>query len=106
MQLRDLHQLCRDLEERVERRHRVLKDHSHPLASDLSHFFERQCTNVGAVKDDLSFNDLARRVGDETHHGQIRYRFTAARLAYDAERLALFELKRNAVNGSYNAAFR
>src|SRR5205085_672760 len=39
MKFRYLHQLTRDAHERVERSHRVLKDHRYALAANLSHLF-------------------------------------------------------------------
>ena len=37
MQLRHLHQLLRDAHERIQRRHRILKDHRDALAADRAH---------------------------------------------------------------------
>ena len=42
MQSRDLHQLLRDFHERIERGHRILKDHGDAPASNLAHFVFRQ----------------------------------------------------------------
>ena len=105
MKLRDLHQLRRDLQERIERCHRVLKDHRDPLAADLSHLIDRQRTDIDAVKDDLAADDLSRRFRDQPHHREIRHRFAAARFADDAERLALFQLERDPVNRLDDAVF-
>ncbi len=68
VKLRHLHQLRGDLEERVKRRHRILKDHSDPPPSDLSYLVYRLPEHVDAVENDAAARDLARGFGNEPHH--------------------------------------
>ena len=99
----DLHQLCRDLEERVERRHRVLKDHRDAFAAYLADVFDRQSAYVDTVKDDLAVDDLTRRFRDKPHHRQVCNRFAAARFTDDAESLAFVQFERDPVDCLYHA---
>src|ERR687883_676377 len=98
MKLRDLHQLFGDSHERVERSHRVLKDHGNALAANPSKLFDGERANVLAIEDDLAGNDLARRVWNQADDGKIRDRFSRTRLADNPQSLAPFENEADAVH--------
>ena len=49
-----------DVENRVERCHRVLKHHSDSAASDALHFAVVELENVVSIEKDLPANDVAR----------------------------------------------
>src|SRR5436305_1517562 len=57
-----LHDLCADREDRVERRHRLLKDHADVAAADRLHLALRELHQVLAEKSDAArFNVGVRR---------------------------------------------
>jgi hypothetical protein len=77
---------------RVQRRVRVLEDHHH-LAPDRPHLGAREVRDVAALEDHAA----AGRV-EQAHHAARHRRLAAARLADDAERLALLDREADAVD--------
>ena len=61
VQLSHLHQLPRDLHERIERSHRILKDHRDATAANLAHLFFGRVRECLAIEDDFAGDDLAGR---------------------------------------------
>ena len=57
--------LIADGEHRVERRHRLLKDHRDPVAADLAHLVERQLQQVFAGVRDRPRRDPSWRIRDQ-----------------------------------------
>ena len=64
MSLRDFHQLFRDAHERIERSHRILKDHGDLLPANVPHFARRKLQHIPPAEKNLARNDLSRRLGD------------------------------------------
>jgi hypothetical protein len=76
VQLSDLHQLAGNLHERIERSHRILKDHRDAPPSNLAHLFFAQSQNVNAIKEDFSGNNFARWLGNQAYDREISDGFT------------------------------
>ena len=86
-------------EPRVQRREAVLKHHLHS-APHVAH------RDAAAGADRLAIEDHLAGIGLDQADQQARQgRFAAARFADDSERLALFQLERNAVNRLHHAVF-
>src|SRR6266852_5156855 len=83
-------------EDRIERRHRVLKDHRDLLAADLAHLDLGQFGQVAAFEPHLAADDLARAL--KAHDAQGRHRFAAARFPDYAQCLSRVKLERHAVD--------
>jgi hypothetical protein len=95
--------LIADREHRIQRRHRLLKDHRDPVAADLPHLRRRQREQILSRVLDLPAGDLSRRRRDEAHHRQRRHALAAARLADHAERLLRQDLERHAIHRANRA---
>src|SRR5262249_12641557 len=93
MELKGFHQLVADGVHRVQRRHRVLKDHRNVVAAYFPHLAVGKLDNVTRVsidrEQDLASDDLSRWTGDEAHDAERSDALAAARLADDAQSLAL-----------------
>ena len=71
---------------RIERRHRVLKDHRHRLAADLAHLLERETGEAAAAKDHFARRH-SHRMRQQTHHGEHGQALARAGFADDAKHL-------------------
>src|SRR5258705_11151004 len=71
MQLSDLHHLSRDLHERIQRGHRILKDHCYAPAADFAHLAFLKREDVDAVKHDLAGNNSSGRLRYQADDGEI-----------------------------------
>ena len=68
MQCYCLGDLSPDRQERVQRGHRLLKDHRDLVAADRLHFALGEIEEVAALKADGTADDPSRRVGDEAQN--------------------------------------
>ena len=93
-----LDQLIADGEKRVERGHRVLKDHADLIAADFAEHFGRECGQIRAVKDHFIRRDFG-IVGQKVQHGEHRDALAAAAFADDADGFAFIHVQVYAANG-------
>ena len=77
--------------ERIEGRHRLLKDHADILAADPAHFALGSGQQVVALEGDAAA--CRRALWQELHHRERRHRLAGARLADDPQDLALVHRK-------------
>ncbi len=91
MQLERLGDLRADREHRVERCHRVLKDHGDLGPAHGTHLVLRQLEQIAPLEDHFSAFDLSWRTGDQAQNGERVNTLTAAAFADDAQRFALVE---------------
>src|SRR5215470_8989658 len=89
-------------EQRVQRHHRVLQDHRDPLAADAPHLVLGLLQEIGALEEHLARDDASRR-RQHAQEGQRQGSLARARLAHDAERLALIERQGDVVHGARDA---
>ena len=102
-QQENLAHLLADREHRIERRHGVLEDHGDVRAPELAQLVVGRVEDLGALVADRS--GLGRRgAGEEPHDGPGQHGLPGAGLAHDAQRLALLELERHALDGTQRAA--
>jgi len=90
--------------DRVERGHRLLKDHGDVVATNAAHLGLGKLEQVLGLavltaEPDLAPRNHARRHGDEAHHGQGRDRLTGTRFPHYRERFPLVDVIGNPVNG-------
>ena len=88
---------------RVERRHRVLEDHGDVRAPELAQLVVRRVEDLGAVVAHRP-RLRGRRPREQAHDRPGQHGLARARLAHDAERLALVEGERHALDGLQRAA--
>ena len=97
-----LHDLLADAEERVQRRHGILKDHSDSLSPDAAHRAAIECGEVLPFEPDGSAGDSSCS-REEPQNGQAGHRLSGSGLAHDAEGLPGGEIKTNAFDGGHHA---
>src|SRR5258708_6342399 len=103
MQADGLRDLLAHREHGIQRGHRLLEDHRDLFATDLPHLRGGQAEEVLAVVDDLALHDASGRLRNEPHHAEGGDRLARARLADDAQRLALVDVEVDAVDGAHDA---
>src|SRR5215472_8218166 len=104
MERNRLADLASDRDQRIERGHRLLKNHRNVVAADALHLAFGQVKQVGSGKSDFTADDASGRVGDKTQNGQRRHTLSATRLADNAQRLAAAYRVRDPVDSTHNAA--
>ena len=88
--------------DRVERGHRVLEDHRDLCAADLAHRVLAELHQVAALVDHLALEHRV-RVDDQPHDRHHRDALAGARLADDAQHLALRDREADAVDRADDA---
>ncbi|MNE67979.1 hypothetical protein D3C80_1636180 [compost metagenome] len=76
-----------DLEYRIERGHRLLKNHRNPVAADAADFFGRHLQHILALKTNLAGGDPADPLRQELHNRQRGDAFATAGFTYNPKRL-------------------
>ncbi len=94
----DLHELVRDPQERIERRHRVLKNHRDALAANSAHFLFGQFQEVAAAEQHFAAGYASGRRRDQPHDRQVGDRLAGTGFADDSERLTALEVERDVVH--------
>ena len=87
-----------DLEDRVQRRHRLLKHHGDVVAADVAHVPLGNRGEVAALEADLATGDAAGR-GDEAHDRHGRHALAASRFTHQRDRFPAPHVERNVVDG-------
>jgi hypothetical protein len=93
--------ICRP-KDRVQRGHRLLKDHADVAAAHLADCLLRQPQQIAAAKYDLALGDPPGRVRDQAEDRQGASGFARPALADDCDRLAAIDRVRDAVNGRHD----
>ena len=83
-----------DGERRVERSHRLLKDHRDFAPADFFHLARAFPEQIFALKDHLALGNLAGGDGNQAQNRERRHAFAAAGFADDPEGFTLRERKR------------
>lgn len=87
-----------DRQHRVQRHHRILKDHGDDLAADRSQFMGRQAHQFPPLQPDRASNDTTWFI-DKPDDRKPGNRFARSGLSDKAEDLALVQRKRDPVHG-------
>lgn len=98
MPLHAFRDLMPDGERGIERGHRLLEDHRHPVAADIGEFAFGEGEEIAAVEDRLSRDNIGRRAGQQTHQRQRRHAFAAPRFPDDAQRFARIHGERDVLD--------
>src|SRR5664280_916373 len=88
--------------DRIERRHGLLEDHGDLVAPYRTHLFFIFLQEVFPMEEYLAFNDLARRIRNESHDREGRNRFSTARLAHQTYNLSSVDRQVNTIHGRNN----
>ncbi|CDN42283.1 hypothetical protein BN871_BC_00130 [Paenibacillus sp. P22] len=109
-QLAMLHQrlddLLADLEHRIQRRHRLLKDHGNVVAAHGPQLVRLHGKQIAAVELDGASDDFAGRAFHQPHDRHRRNAFAAAGFPDDAHRFAGPHMQAHSVDGPHRAGFR
>ena len=106
VQLKRFRQLPANGQHRVERRHRLLKDHRNLVAADVADFVLVDLEQVLAFEDHFAAYDLAWRRGDQAQNRQRAHALAAAALPYQAQSFTCFDVVRHAVHSANDAVIR
>ena len=98
MGLDRLGDLAADGHHRIERGHRLLKDHRDGVAANAPQLGFRERRQIAALEPDLARLALRRRRGQKAQDRQRRDGLAAARFADHGQRLAAIHLERDAVD--------
>ena len=101
MQDERLGDLRADPVQRVQRGHRLLKDHRDPVAAQAPHRLFGEAHEFAPLEPDRAADPRA--LGREAHQRQRRHRLAGARFADHAEALALVEAEGRAVDDADRA---
>src|SRR5262252_313748 len=94
-----------DPRHRVQRRHRVLEDHRNVVAPELPDLLRVHLRDITVAEPDVTADDAA-RVGHQAQDREGGHRLAAARLADDADGLALVDVQADAVHRLHYAPGR
>ncbi len=94
--------LLADGQDRVQGGQGFLEHHADAPSPDTLQLGFIQAEQVVAAENDPAAGELGRRAGDEAHDGQSRNGFPAARLAHEADGLALSHLEVHPIHGPRN----
>src|SRR5256886_330322 len=103
MQPDRLADLIANRENRIQRGHRLLKDHGDLVAANLTHLLVVEFEEIAPLIENFATDDAFGRRGYEAHDGKRSHALAAARLSYEAERLAFTDLEAHAVDGAHLA---
>ena len=98
MQANDLGNLFADAHDRVQRRHRVLKDHGDIFAADFAHLLFLQPQQLAPLKPDFTAFHSRRRLRQNPQNSLCNRCFACARFTDETDGLALFKFKGNIVD--------
>src|SRR4051812_7422513 len=98
-----LDDLVADREARIERGHRLLKDHGEPVAAKVAQRLVRRLEQVETVEADRA-GDLRALLRQQAHDRQRRHALAAAGFADEAERRAIGDAEIDAVDRVGDAA--
>ena len=103
MRLQSIHELPLDCEDRIERGHRLLKDHADLVAAELTHEVLRglgEVDRVSRARCELEFAPGYPPAAkfDQAHEREGGHRFSRTRFANEADSLTRIDRKRDAVH--------
>ena len=98
-------QLLADLHDRIQRGHRILEDHRHLGAPDLLAILQAHGGELGSLEEHRALADHV-ATGEQTHDRTRKDRLAAARLAHDAQPLAVLKRERHTVDGTHHTTGR
>ena len=93
-----LDDLLADRQHRVERGHRLLKDHRDAIAAKLAQGRRRKLHKIDAVEQDLAAGDSPGRARHQAHDRQRRHTLATTGLADDAQRSSRIDRKADSVD--------
>src|SRR6266540_5376520 len=94
-----LAELIADLQDGIERGHRILEDDRYVVAAHPADRPLRQLEQVASLEDRLAADDLAGRLRNQPEKRHRADALARARLTDDPERLARIDVVRDAVHG-------
>src|SRR5680860_289394 len=86
-----LRQLSPNLQDRIQRRHRILKDHGYIVAPETPDRRPRHGDDILPLEHNAAVHDLAWGVGHQPHEGQCAHTLSATTLPDDSQGLALIQ---------------
>ena len=102
MQSERFSDLLSNREDRIQRSHRVLKDHRDIIATNRAHFSVGKFQQVPAIKNNFPACNPARR-RYQTHDRKRSHRLATTAFAHQAKELATIEVKADVINRAHKA---
>jgi hypothetical protein len=99
MQADSFGQLAANLDHRIQRRHRILEDHSQGPATNLAQLPSRRSRQVSTLVDDRA-TDYLRTPREKTHDSEERHAFARPGLTDDTQHLILTYVERQVIDHS------
>src|SRR5512137_251172 len=91
------------LEHRVQRGHRLLKDHGYLISSDLSHFRDRQFQQILSLEDHFASFYFTGWAFDQPHDGKRGHTLSASGFPDNAQGISLTHFQIQIVNSLGNS---
>ena len=104
VELGDLHQLAGDAHERVQRRHRILKDHRYFAAAQICQFIHVHFEDILVVEVNFATDDFTWGIRYQPHHGKRCNALAAATFTYHTQGLTRHDCERNIIDCLHNAS--
>ena len=98
MQPQGLRNLCPNRKGRVERRHRILEDHSNLRPTYLAHVLGALVQQILPVKQNLPAHDPTSWLWEQPHDGEAGHGLTGAGLSDDAQGFTVLHGKTGAID--------
>src|SRR5512145_3136354 len=102
MEFERLGDLATDREHRVERGHRILKDHSDAVTSHMANLLIVTIEQVLTIEQHLATNDPPWWGWNKPHHRERGHTFARSALADDPQCLTPIEVERHIIDGLDN----
>ena len=103
MDLQRFLDLQADREDRIQRGHRLLKDHRDVATANLAHLLVVEVEQGSAVEHDPAFRDFPGKPWQQPHDRERRYRLAGPGLADDGDHLAAVDGEADALDGAHDA---
>src|SRR5262245_12603463 len=106
METHGFRNLVADGHDRVQRGHRLLKDHRDLVAADAADLMLREARQIPRLKLNFATDDAAGALGQKLHDRERGHALAAAGLADQTDRLAVVDVEAYAVNRPHFAVAR
>ena len=105
MQTQRFGNLLANREDRIQRGHRILKDHRDVVTTHGAHLGIRKLQQIAVFEKNLAGDDLSRR-RNQTHDRKRRDRLAATAFAHQPQQLAAIEIETDAIDRAHQSRAR
>jgi hypothetical protein len=101
MQLKNFRNLVAHLKGGIKGSHGLLENHGDSVATDAPDIGFAQSDQIPSLEQNLTVNNLAGGIRNQSHNRQCGYALTAARLPYESQCFTTFDFQVDTVNSLY-----